>query len=62
MFQIGFWELALVFFISLWAIGPERLPLVLKILFRWLEKIKRKYQVLKNEIEKEFQSSADIEK
>jgi sec-independent protein translocase protein TatB len=51
MFEIGFWELFLVTIIALWALGPEKLPVVAHIAGRALSRAKQAYLNLKQEFE-----------
>lgn len=54
MFQIGFWELVVVFIVALTVLGPERLPAVARVLGRWILRAKQTYLSLKNEIDAEI--------
>ena len=54
MFQIGFWELMLVLAISIWVLGPEKLPAIAKIAAKWISKAKQVYLGVKKEFEEEF--------
>jgi sec-independent protein translocase protein TatB len=36
MFDVGFWELALIFMLGLMVLGPEKLPRIAAQLGRWI--------------------------
>ena len=54
MFDIGFTELVLVAVIVLVVLGPERLPGAIKTTAYWVGKIRRSFQNVKSELEKEI--------
>ena len=54
MFDIGFWELALIAVVALLVIGPERLPTVMKVCGYFLGKIRRTTETIKFEIRQEL--------
>lgn len=54
MFDIGFWELALVGLIALLVIGPERLPRVARLTGFWLGKARSMVASVKQEIREEL--------
>ena len=41
MFDIGFWELAVIFVVALLVLGPDRLPAVARTGGRWASKARR---------------------
>lgn len=53
MFDVGFWELALIAVIALIVLGPERLPGAARTLGTWVGRARRYAQTLKDELEKE---------
>lgn len=53
MFDIGFWELALLGVIGLIVLGPERLPVVARTLGRWVGKARQYVDTLTTELENE---------
>lgn len=55
MFDIGFWELALVFGLGLMILGPERLPRVAAQLARWVSKARRTAIHLRRQLERELE-------
>lgn len=59
MFDIGFWELAVVAIIGLIVLGPERLPVVARTLGKWVARARRYASELTSELENEM-SAADI--
>ena len=54
MFDIGFWEISLIFVIALIMIGPERLPKVASTIGFWVGKLRAKAFNIRAEIEKEI--------
>ena len=55
MFDIGFWELALVFGVGLIILGPQRLPRVAAQLARWVNKARRTAMHLRRQLERELE-------
>ncbi|HET7314803.1 Sec-independent protein translocase protein TatB [Salinisphaera sp.] len=53
MFDIGFWELAVLGVIGLIVLGPERLPVVARTLGRWTARARHYVSELTSELEKE---------
>lgn len=54
MFDIGFWELALIGAIALLVVGPERLPGVARNVGKWVGRIRRYVTHVKQDIEREL--------
>ncbi len=54
MFDIGFLELLIIAVIALVVLGPERLPIAIKTTAIWVGRIKRSFQGIKSEIEREL--------
>ena len=54
MFDIGFSELVLIFIVGLLVLGPERLPGVIKTGSLWLAKLRRSFNDVRSEIEREI--------
>src|SRR5699024_6367885 len=54
MFDVGFWELALVAVIALIVLGPERLPIVARTAGRWIGRARMYARGLTSELEREF--------
>ena len=54
MFDIGFPELILVSVIALLVLGPERLPEALRTMGLWLGRLRRSFNTVKTEIEREI--------
>jgi sec-independent protein translocase protein TatB len=54
MFDLGFWELALVALVALVVIGPERLPQVLRTTGNWLGRLRGMTLTVKQELEQEL--------
>ena len=54
MFDIGFQELLLVAIVALLVLGPERLPQALRTLGLWIGRMRRSFNAVKNEIEREI--------
>lgn len=57
MFDIGFWELALVALIGLVVLGPERLPPAVRLVARWLHAARSTLHNVKQELDRELQIS-----
>jgi len=56
MFDIGFWEIALVGVVALLVLGPERLPKVARVAGMWLGKGRRFMSSVKGEIDRELKA------
>jgi len=54
MFDIGFAELVLVGVVALLVIGPERLPETVRTASFWLNRIRRGFNEIKQEIQQEL--------
>lgn len=57
MFDIGFWELMLVFVIALVVLGPERLPRAARQAGLWVRRIRGLAHVAQQELERELKIS-----
>jgi sec-independent protein translocase protein TatB len=55
MFEVGFWELVLIFGIGLVVLGPERLPKVAAQLGRWAGQARRMARNLSSQLQAEIQ-------
>lgn len=53
MFDIGFLELLLIGVLALLVLGPERLPGAIRTATYWISKIRRSFQQVKLELERE---------
>ncbi len=56
MFDIGFWELALISIIALLVVGPERLPAMARSAGLWVGRIRRYISHVKDDIEREIRA------
>ncbi|MBL4573627.1 MAG: twin-arginine translocase subunit TatB [Gammaproteobacteria bacterium] len=54
MFNIGSFEVLLIFIIALLVLGPERLPGAVRTTGLWIGRFRRSFYKVKNEIEKEL--------
>ncbi|OOF20110.1 twin arginine-targeting protein translocase TatB [Salinivibrio sp. MA427] len=54
MFDIGFWELVLIAVIGLVVLGPERLPIAIRNVSRWVGAAKRMAGSVRDELEQEL--------
>lgn len=54
MFDIGFSELLLVGLVALLVLGPERLPVAARMAGLWIGRLKRSFNTLKTEVEREI--------
>jgi len=55
MFDIGFWEIMLISIIGLVVLGPQRLPVAIKSVLRWVNTAKTMANSVKNEISQELE-------
>ncbi len=56
MFDIGFWELALIGLLALLVLGPERLPGAARTAGRWLGRARRTLGQIRTEFEQELEN------
>ncbi|MCP5196254.1 MAG: twin-arginine translocase subunit TatB [Gammaproteobacteria bacterium] len=54
MFEIGFWELALIGVVAMIVVGPERLPGLARTAGLWLGKARRMLSDVKAEVDREL--------
>ena len=54
MFDVGFWEIALIMILALVVLGPERLPKAARTVGYWLGKGRRYIEGVKSQVEQEF--------
>ncbi|MDH5778839.1 MAG: Sec-independent protein translocase protein TatB, partial [Gammaproteobacteria bacterium] len=54
MFDIGFWELAIIAVVGLLVIGPERLPGVARTAGMWIGRTRRFITTVKTDIDREL--------
>lgn len=54
MFDIGFWEIAVIGVIALLVVGPERLPALARNVGRWVGQVRRYVSHVKQDIEREI--------
>ena len=54
MFDIGFWELAIIGVVALLVIGPERLPRVARTAGLWMGRARRFVYTVKADIDREI--------
>lgn len=55
MFDVGFWEIALLCIVVLVVVGPERLPAMMRKAGLWIGRARRIVNEVKTEVEREFQ-------
>ncbi|WEM45356.1 Sec-independent protein translocase protein TatB (plasmid) [Photobacterium sp. DA100] len=53
MFDISFWELIQISLVGLIVVGPERLPIVIRTLSRWLDAVRKTALSLNNQLNQE---------
>jgi sec-independent protein translocase protein TatB len=58
MFDIGFSELVLIGIVALLVIGPERLPETVRTATVWLNRIRRGFNEIKQEVQQELHNDA----
>lgn len=56
MFDVGFWELAVIMVVALLVIGPERLPRVARTLGLWLGRARSAFNSVKADIDRELRA------
>ncbi len=56
MFDVGFWEFALIGVITLIVVGPERMPAIAKKTGRYIGKAKKFVSKIKEDIDDEFEA------
>ncbi len=56
MFDIGFWELAVIGVVALLVVGPERMPGLIRTAGQWAGQVQRLARDLRREIEREAQT------
>jgi sec-independent protein translocase protein TatB len=54
MFDVGFWELAVIFVVGLLVLGPERLPKVAQQMGQWAGKARRMARMLTTQLQDEM--------
>jgi Tat protein translocase TatB subunit len=54
MFDVGFWELVLIFGVGLIILGPERMPRVASQIGRWIGRARRTASTLRRQLEQEI--------
>jgi Tat protein translocase TatB subunit len=54
MFDVGFWELVLVFILGLFVLGPERLPRVARTVGQWVAQARSVASRFQREVEREI--------
>ncbi len=57
MFDVGFWELAIIAVIALLVIGPERLPKAARTAGLWVGRARRMVADVKADIDREVRQS-----
>jgi len=61
MFDIGFAELLLIAVVGLLVIGPERLPGAIRTGSAWLNRLRRGFNELKHEVQRELHNDEVME-
>ena len=61
MFDIGFWEIALIAVIALLVVGPERLPTLARNVGLWVGRMRRYVAHVRDDIEREI-SAEEVRK
>ncbi|MEA3275448.1 MAG: Sec-independent protein translocase protein TatB [Pseudomonadota bacterium] len=56
MFDVGFWELALIGLVALLVVGPERLPRLARTAGLWIGRGRRMLSSVKAEIDREMKA------
>lgn len=58
MFDIGFAELIIIAVVSLLVVGPERLPDAIRTASAWVNRIRRSFNDIKQEVQQELHNDA----
>ena len=58
MFDVGFSELVLVGIVALLVIGPEQLPETVRTVMGWVNRIRRGFNEIKQEVQQELHNDA----
>ena len=59
MFDIGFWELFIIFLLILFVVGPDRLPAIAGYLGKWFGKFQRYFFELKDSIQNQTEEPSN---
>jgi sec-independent protein translocase protein TatB len=59
MFDIGFWELVLIFALGLLVLGPEKLPKVAAQLGNWAGQARRMARILTTQLREEIEKESE---
>jgi sec-independent protein translocase protein TatB len=62
MFDIGFWELAIIFVVALLVVGPQRLPGLVRSAVYWLRRARQMTDDVKTEISAELDKAEDLKR
>lgn len=62
MFDIGFWEIALIAVIALIVVGPEEFPALVRNIGGWLGKLRRFMSETREELDREFSKAEELKK
>ena len=62
MFDIGFWELALIGVVALIVIGPEKLPAVARTLGYWIGKTRRFVASVQEDLNREINKAEELKR
>ena len=59
MFDMGFWELFIIFLLILFVVGPDRLPAIAGYLGKWFGKFQRYFFELKDSIQNQTEEPSN---
>jgi len=60
MFDIGFWEIALIAVVALLVVGPDEFPGLVRNIGAWIGKIRRFMTDTKNDLDREFSKAEEL--
>jgi sec-independent protein translocase protein TatB len=60
MFDIGFWEIALIAVVALLVVGPDEFPSLVRNIGAWIGKIRHFMTETKNDLDREFLKAEEL--
>ena len=60
MFDIGFWEIALIAVVALLVVGPDEFPALVRNISAWIGKVRRFMSETKDDLNREFSKAEEL--